>query len=164
MTSVFSSRIAPWITAPILAAAVCACTPTASYQGFQVVDQNPTDVKVGEAKSAVLAKLGTPTATSAFDKDTWFYITQVQSKTAFYRPRLSRRDVVAIQFAKNGDQVASVDTYTLKDSRVIAYNKNETPTRGREMTVIEQLLGSISPAGLLDNQMDVNPGTHGAGP
>ena len=127
MTSVTSSRKAPWLAVPLLAAAVCACTPSASYQGFQVVDQNPAEVKVGEAKSAVLARLGTPTATSTFDKNTWFYMTQVQSKDpAFYRPQLARRDVVAIHFAKEGDQVASVDTFTIKDSRVIAYNGGMT--------------------------------------
>ena len=32
------------------------------------------------------------------------------------------------------------------------------------MTVVEQLLGSISPAGLLSNEQQVNPGTHGPQP
>jgi outer membrane protein assembly factor BamE (lipoprotein component of BamABCDE complex) len=73
---------------------------------------------------------------------------------------VTRRDVTAVVFAKGGDKVADIRTYTLKDGRVIAYNDRETPTRGREMTVIEQLLGSISAAGALPPN-EVNPGTHG---
>ena len=68
--------------------------------------------------------------------------------------------MVAITFRKADEQVASVNTFTLKDGRVIAYNSRETPTRGREMTVLEQLLGSISAAGALP-QAEVNPNSHG---
>ena len=138
-----------------------ACTPVNSFQGFQAVDHAPSDVKIGEdTRSTVLARLGSPTAVSTFDKDTWFYISQVTSHTAFYHPRVNKRDVVAINFRKSDEQVVAVNTYTVKDGRVIAYNNRETPTRGREMTVLEQLLGSISAAGALPPQ-EVNPNSHG---
>jgi outer membrane protein assembly factor BamE (lipoprotein component of BamABCDE complex) len=138
-----------------------ACTPVNSFQGFQAVDHAPSDVKVGEdTRSTVLARLGSPTAVSTFDRNTWFYISQVTTRTAFYHPHPEKRDVVAITFRKSDDQVTSVNTYTLKDGRVIAYNTRETPTRGREMSALEQILGSISAAGALPPP-DVNPGSHG---
>jgi outer membrane protein assembly factor BamE (lipoprotein component of BamABCDE complex) len=141
-----------------------ACSPVNSYQGFQAVDHAPSDVKAGQdTRSTVLARLGSPTAVSTFDKDTWFYITQVSSHTAFYHPRVNKRDVVAIKFRKSDDQVEAINTFTLKDGRVIAYNNRETPTRGREMTVLEQLLGSVSAAGALP-PAEVNPNSHGRGP
>ncbi len=140
---------------------LAACAPTAAYEGFQAIDQSPEAVKVGEdSRTTVLAKLGTPTATSTFDKDTWFYMTQVQSKTAFYTPRVTRRDVVAISFDKGTDQVASVKTFGLKDGRIIAYNTRETPTRGREMSIIEQLIGSIGTASALPPDQNQTPSTH----
>jgi outer membrane protein assembly factor BamE (lipoprotein component of BamABCDE complex) len=138
-----------------------ACTPVNSFQGFQAIDHSPSDVKVGEdTRSTVLARLGSPTAVSTFDKDTWYYISQVSARTAFYHPHVNRRDVVAIAFRKEDDSVVAVNTFTLKDGRVIAYNNRETPTRGREMSVLEQLLGSISAAGALPQQ-EVNPNSHG---
>ena len=144
---------------------VGACTPVASYQGFQVIDQAPSNVKVGQdTRSTVLSRLGTPTTKSAVDTETWFYISQLTSKTGFYTPRINQRDVVAIAFAKGGDQVSAVNTYSLKDGRVIAYNGRETPTRGRELTVLEQLLGSISAAGALPPNQDQTPNSHGGGP
>jgi outer membrane protein assembly factor BamE (lipoprotein component of BamABCDE complex) len=127
--------------------ATSACTPVNSYQGFQAVDHAPADVKAGEdTRSTVLARLGSPTTVSTFDKDTWYYISQVSAHTAFYHPRVNRRNVVAISFRKSDDQVAAVNVFTLKDGRVIAYNGRETPTRGREMSVLEQILGSVSAA------------------
>ena len=85
-----------------------ACVPTNSFQGFQVIDQSPTDVKVGEDRAAVLARLGSPTATATFDKDTWFYMSQVSNKTAFYHPRVVKRSVVAINFDKATQAVVAV--------------------------------------------------------
>lgn len=147
------------IGAAVLGAA--ACTPTSTYNGFQVVDQAPADVKVGEPRAAVLARLGSPTAKSSFGNDTWYYMSQLSSHTAFYHPRVNRRDITAIAFAKDSSQVAAVNTYSLKDGRVIAFNGRETPTRGREMTVLEQLLGSISAGGVLPPDQNQTPGSHG---
>jgi outer membrane protein assembly factor BamE (lipoprotein component of BamABCDE complex) len=142
-----------------------ACTPVSSFQGFQAIDQSPSDVKVGtDTKSTILSRLGSPTATATFDQNTWFYISQVSNKTAFYHPRVTKRDVVAIQFAKGADQVTSVNTYTLQDGRVIAYSSRETPTRGREMTALEQLIGTIGAAGALPPDQNQTPGSHGDQP
>jgi outer membrane protein assembly factor BamE (lipoprotein component of BamABCDE complex) len=141
--------------------AVTACTPVNSYEGFQVVDNSPLEIKAGvDTRSTVQAKLGSPTQVATFDHNEWFYITQVSSQTGFYLPRVDKRDVTAITFAKDGDRVVQVRNYTLKDGRVIAYNDHETPTRGREMTVLEQLLGSVSSIGALPPNQ-VNSNTHG---
>ena len=154
----------------LLAASACilgaaACTPTATYQGFQAIDANPKDVKVGtDTRATVLARLGTPTATASFDKNTWFYLSQVADKTAFYAPQVVRRDITEVVFDKDTQAVKSVDVFTLKDGRVIAYNSRETPTRGRELTFIEQMFGSLSTIGTLPPNEDYTPGSHPGGP
>jgi len=137
-------------TVPVLAglasaaALVAACTPVTSFQGFQAIDARPQDVQVGvDTKESVKTKLGTPSVVSTFDPDVWYYISQVAENQSFYRQRLVRRDVVAISFNKGGETVAKVDDLTLKDGRVIAFDGHTTPTRGRELTIIEQLIGSI---------------------
>lgn len=138
-----------------------ACTPINSYQGFQVIDQSPGDVKVGEdTRATVQAKLGSPTEVATFDKNVWYYVSQISSQTGFYHPRVDKRSVTAISFSKDGDKVAAVKSYGLREGRVIAYNDRETPTRGREVSAIEQLLGSISAAGALP-PTQVNPNNHG---
>jgi outer membrane protein assembly factor BamE (lipoprotein component of BamABCDE complex) len=156
-----SRRNAPLLCALLASAALAAaCTPVTTFQGFQAIDSRPQDVQAGvDTRTTVRAKLGTPSAVSTFDPDVWFYISQITESQSFYRPRLIRRDVVAVEFNKGGETVAKVDTLTLKDGRVIAFNGRETPTRGRELTVLEQLIGSIGNGQLNNNNTDVNPGT-----
>ncbi|HJV43825.1 outer membrane protein assembly factor BamE [Caulobacter sp.] len=141
-----------------LASATSACTPLTSYSGFQAIEAKPADMKVGEdSKSTLMEKLGSPSAVSTFDPNTWYYISQTTDRVAFYMPRVIKRDVVAIKFNQADEKVASVNTYTLKDGKVIAYNGRETPTRGREMTILEQLLGNVGRGGMLP-QDDQAPG------
>ena len=98
-----------------LAAAAGGCTPLTSYSGFQAIEAKPTDMKIGEdSKSTVTEKLGSPSATSTFDANAWYYISQTTDRVAFYKPRVIKRDVVAIKFNPADEKVASVDTYTLK--------------------------------------------------
>jgi outer membrane protein assembly factor BamE (lipoprotein component of BamABCDE complex) len=130
-----------------------ACSPIVTYSGFQAIDADPRkDVKVSvDTKSTVRGKLGSPSATSTFDPNVWFYINQEKERVAFRRPQVIGRNVTAISFDKQSEVVMSVDNYTLKDGRVIAYDKHETPTRGRELTVLEQILGTIGRGGMLPN-------------
>ncbi|PLR21879.1 outer membrane protein assembly factor BamE [Caulobacter zeae] len=155
------SRPAVFAAAAIgLAAVVGGCTPLTSYSGFQAIEAKPADMKVGEdSKSTVREKLGSPSAVSTFDNDAWYYISQTTDRVAFYKPRVIKRDVVAIKFNTADEKVASVDTFTLKDGKVIAYNGRETPTRGREMTVLEQLLGTVGRGGMLPQDDEGVPGT-----
>ncbi|MDB5474695.1 MAG: hypothetical protein JWP49_206 [Phenylobacterium sp.] len=140
---------------------VTACAPISSYSGFQAIESDPKDVKAGvDTKSTVRSKLGSPSATSTFDPNIWFYMNQVKERVAFRRPKVVARNVTAIAFNKESEQVESVNNYTLKDGKVIAYNGRETPTRGREMTILEQMLGAVGHGGVLPRQDDEGvPGT-----
>ena len=141
-------------------AGLSACTPITSYSGFQAIDSDPKDVAVGtDTKSTVRAKLGSPSATSTFDPNVWFYMNQVKQRIAFRRPKVSARNVTAVTFNKDSEAVEAVNVYTLKDGKVIAYNGRETPTRGREITVLEQLLGSVGRGGLLPQTDEGVPGS-----
>ena len=154
-------RLALVATCAVIAggALVSACTPSTTFQGYQAIDARPADVKVGtDSKSEVRNRLGTPSAVSTFDPNVWFYISQVVMHEGFYKPRIIRRDIVAISFEKDDELVSHVDALTLKDGRVIAFNGRETPTRGRQLSILEQLLGNLG-QGQLNNVGDVNPGT-----
>ena len=133
-----------------------ACAPITSYSGYQTVDADPAkDVKVGtDTKSTVRAKLGSPSATSTFDPNVWFYMNQVKERVAFERPKVVARHVTAISFDKESEQVTEVNNYTLKDGRVIAYNDHETPTRGRQLSILEQILGTVGRGSMLPSDED----------
>jgi outer membrane protein assembly factor BamE (lipoprotein component of BamABCDE complex) len=136
-----------------------ACAPITSYSGFQAIESDPKDVKVAvDTKSTVRGKLGSPSATSTFDANTWYYMNQVKQRVAFRRPQVIARNVTAITFSKENEQVESVNNYTLKDGKVIAFNGRETPTRGRELTILEQLLGNVGRGSMLPRDDESVPG------
>ena len=136
-----------------------ACAPITSYSGFKAIESDPKDVKVGtDTKSTVRGKLGSPSATSTFDPNIWFYMNQVKQRIAFRKPTVIARNVTALTFNKENEQVESVNNYTLKDGKVIAFNGRETPTRGRELTILEQLLGNVGRGSMLPRDDEGVPG------
>lgn len=156
-------RVAPAATALALAGVAflgaSACAPITSHSGFQAIESDPKDVKVGtDTKSTVRARLGSPSTTSTFDPNVWFYMNQTKQRVAFRRPQVSARSITAIVFDKDSEAVKSVENFALKDGKAIAYSGRETPTRGREMTVLEQLLGTVGAGGMLPRDEETLPG------
>ena len=137
-------RFTPIFAAIALAAAAGACAPVVATQGFQAVDAKPQDVVAGtDTKETVLARLGSPSTTSTFEPDTvWYYMTQMTERYTYNKPQVSQRTVTEITFNDAG-QVAEVRTLGLDDGQRLSMNGNETPTRGRQLTILEQLLGNV---------------------
>ena len=137
---------------------VSACAPTMAVNGFQAVDNKPADIKPGaDTRSSVLSKLGSPSSSSTFDNKTWYYISQTTEKYAYYMPHVQTRSVVAIVFDKD-DKVASVKATSLKDGYQVAYAGRETPTRGKELNWLEQILGTVGRGGGMLNPDQNDPG------
>lgn len=157
------SRKSAFVTASTIASAAilgAACTPVTSYNGFQARDTKPADMKVGEdTRTTVEAKLGSPSTKSTFDDSTWYYISQTSEKASYHLPKVVSRNVVAVSFGKD-DKVAGVKTYLLKDGYKVAYDGRETPTRGRQLNWLEQILGTIGRGGVLPQDND--PGAPGS--
>jgi outer membrane protein assembly factor BamE (lipoprotein component of BamABCDE complex) len=53
------------------------------------------------------------------------------------------QQVVAISFDKQSEKVKDIKRYGLKDGKQVAFVERETPTRGKELTVLEQLFGNF---------------------
>ena len=153
------SRFVPLLAAVSLAGFSAACAPVIGSNGFQAIDAKPQDVVAGtDTKETVLAKLGTPSTTSTFEPNqVWYYISQTTEKYTYNLPKVSSRTVTEITFEPTGDKVAGVRTLGLADGEQIAMNRNETPTRGRALTVLEQLLGNVG-RGQLPRTEDNTPG------
>lgn len=149
----FSPRL---LAVVILAGAVLSgCAPTIGRQGFQVQDVAPRDLKVGvDTKASVMEKLGSPSAVGVFDPNTWYYVSQSTERYTYHQARVTSRDVTVMAFDKASDKLLKLDTLGLKDGRRIAFNTRETPTRGRQLTVLEQLLGSVGHNLLPQNTLD----------
>lgn len=129
------------------AAATSACAPTHNYNGF-LPDRNNAEIpdpQVGvDTRDTVVQRFGSPSTTAVFDQTAWYYLSSVQESVAFYTPRITERRVMVVRF--DGDTVSAVEKYGLERGRLVAYDDHVTPTRGRELGVIEQLLGNVGRA------------------
>ena len=86
MAPVRATAVRVVLAAALLSAGVSACAPTMATNGFQAVDLKPKDVKVGDTRSSVLLRLGSPSTQGTFDPNVWYYISQKTEKYAYYKP------------------------------------------------------------------------------
>lgn len=124
------------------------CNPVLRAHGYvPSADAMPQEVDPNsDTKASVLASLGSPSIEGTFDEDvdedTWYYINQVRERYAYLRPQIQEQSVTAISFNADG-QVTRVAEFGIEDRRIINYVDRETPTRGRELSVLEQIFGTI---------------------
>lgn len=122
---------------------LASCSPVVNQRGNLVDDARLARIEVGQMNRVeVLNLLGTPTSRATFDDDTWYYIGQVTEKTAFFNPEVIERRIIKLQFDTDGTLV-KLDELTLEDAQEIDTVDRETPTLGRELGALEQLLGNL---------------------
>lgn len=128
----------------ILAGMTSACiTPISDYHGYTADEIQPSELSPGiDTRASVLAQLGSPSTESIFDENTWFYITTQRERLAFMVPKTKKRIITGVRFSDE-DVVEEVLTYDENDGQIINYASRETPTRGRQLGLMEQIFGTI---------------------
>jgi outer membrane protein assembly factor BamE (lipoprotein component of BamABCDE complex) len=120
-----------------------ACAPVENQRGYVPDQQAISSIKVGmDTKDTVSRKLGDPSTAATFNNDTWYYISAHVEQNAFFAPRATERNIVAVQFAGDG-KVMDIHRYTLADGKVVDFVSRETPTRGREQTLLQQIFNAV---------------------
>lgn len=127
----------------MLGLTLAACTPTVAKRGNTIDDDQLNQIKVGESSREDVAKiLGTPTQMATFDDKTWYYIGQRTEQEAFFDPELKEQKIVTVEFTPEG-KVASVNKNGSELARAIDPVDRRTPTYGKELTLMQQLLGNL---------------------
>jgi outer membrane protein assembly factor BamE (lipoprotein component of BamABCDE complex) len=133
----------------LLSLAGCGAEITRHGHVFMDVDVN--QVQPGMSKEQVAQFLGSPDTTSTVGGDAYYYISTTQKSYAFFKPWEIDRKVVAVYFSGEGS-VQQVAQYGMKDGIVVRYAKDETPARGKDLTVLEQIFGNISQRKMFKDQ------------
>ena len=150
------------LIAPTLA--LGACNPILRTHGYVATETDkPQEVDPNtDTKATVLSRLGNPSVKGTFDErevvedETWYYITSVRQRYAYLRPKIEDRTIVAVSFNPDG-QVTQVAEYGIEDGRYVNFSDRKTPTRGRQLNVLEQIFGTIG-AIPTDRLAGQNPG------
>lgn len=119
------------------------CERVVKQHGYAPAREELAEIRVGQdTRASVRRKIGRPSTTGVFLPDRWYYVASEMEHYLFYEPRLASRRVVAVRFGPD-EVVTSVNEYGLEDGRVIDLETRTTPTLGRELTVMQQILGNI---------------------
>lgn len=146
--------------AALFVAAGAACSPVQTYSGFRPEYNNTeiADPQPGvDTQDTVRQRFGSPSTTAVFDQTAWYYITSVQEQVAFYTPRVTDRRVMVVRF--DGQAVAAVEKYGMERGRIVAYDGDVTPTRGRELGLLEQIFGNIGNTSPIRSREDEQGGS-----
>ena len=142
----------------VMVLVLSACVSTRSRHGF-LAERGETEIiaEVGvDTKDSVLARYGEPSVRPALNNDTWYYITTTTNARAFYNARTTNRAITAFQFDPQTGSVTEVVKYSLDDAINVNLVDRETPTKGKELSFWEQLMGSVGTIPL--PQEPQNPG------
>ncbi len=126
-----------------LGLAVSACSPSVATRGNLTDPDRLAEIKAGESRrDDVAGILGTPTSVGTFDPNVWYYIGQKTEKIAFFQPSVLERRVVIVHFDDAGvvREIKQLDESNAQDIEVV---DRATPTAGREMGFLEQMLGNV---------------------
>jgi outer membrane protein assembly factor BamE (lipoprotein component of BamABCDE complex) len=117
------------------------------YNGYVVDEESLALIPEGSSREQVLLTMGTPSTTATFDAEVLYYISQKRERSvAFMKPKLVEQQIIAIYLNKEG-VVERKANYTLQDGKVFDNISRTTPTGGRDLTFLQQILSGGSGAG-----------------
>lgn len=126
-----------------LAVTLSACSAEQLTRGYVPEEDRLAEIQAGVSDRATVEELlGSPSSIGTFEDTTWYYITRRSEKLAFFKEDVKEQQILAIVFDGAG-LVSDVRHYSLEDGQEVDPVDRVTPTRGRELTIFEQLLGNI---------------------
>ena len=146
------------VATALFGVAATGCSPIVAVRGNMPDVEDIAVIRPGvDTRQDVIETLGSPSTLSTFEARTWFYIGQRTEQVAFFAPEVVDRSVFVVKF-DSGGMVDETKLYTLHDGKVIDPVSRETPTEGRELTILQQIFGNLGrlPGALGDE--GTNPG------
>lgn len=136
-----------------------ACTPIVATRGHMADPERLAEIKAGTStRDDVANLLGSPSQIGTFDQNVWYYIGQRTEKVAFYEPEVVERKVVVIHFDQTG-KVADLKQLDMAAGQEVELVDRATPTSGRELGLLEQLVGNVGKFGGKQGGMMSGPGS-----
>jgi len=120
-----------------------ACGNTVQLRGNTPDPEDVAEIQPGvQSRQDIIDLLGSPSTVSTFQDRKWYYIGQKTEEIAFMKPTVIDRNVLVITFDEAG-LVEGTKNYTMADAQDVDPVDRETPTEGRDLTLLQQLFGNI---------------------
>lgn len=128
----------------MLALGLVACARMEDHHGF-----SPQILPVEQIKPHVHTKddvfkiLGSPSTTSSYGADAWYYVYERVDKSALRHPKIIEDAIVIISFNKK-NIVEKVDQQKSDQPKLIKVASEETPVDGGKGSLLKELAGNVS--------------------
>jgi outer membrane protein assembly factor BamE (lipoprotein component of BamABCDE complex) len=127
----------------MLGSGLSGCAAVVQNHGYAPDDALLAEISVGQdTRGSVRRKIGRPSSSGVFSETGWYYVSTTVESYMYHAPKVTDRRVVAVEFDAN-DLVASVDLFGIEDGRIINLQTRTTPTHGRQLTIMQQILGNL---------------------
>lgn len=133
------------IAAGIVALALGGCSLGFNdTRGFVPDEEQLAQLEPGrQNRDDVQQILGTPASQGVFDSEqSWYYIMRKTYQFAFFEPEVLDQKVVVVYFDNDGT-LRDIRRYSLEDGMVVDPVTRETPSPGKELGFLEQLVGNL---------------------
>jgi outer membrane protein assembly factor BamE (lipoprotein component of BamABCDE complex) len=136
-------RVAGLVLAAMLGGGLSGCAAEVKNHGYAPDDEMLAGITAGQdTRGSVRRKIGRPSTSGVFTDTGWYYVSTTVEHYLYHAPKVSDRRVVEVQFDAN-DLVSAVNVYGVEDGRIIDLQTRTTPTHGRQLTVVQQILGNF---------------------
>jgi outer membrane protein assembly factor BamE (lipoprotein component of BamABCDE complex) len=138
-------RTVPLLLAGVLLAplALAGCDNIVDQRGFSATPGSVEKIEVGtQSREDIVRLIGSPSAVATFNPNVWYYITQKQETFAFLKPKITDQKVMQLSFNDTG-RLQAIKKYDLEDAESITMVSRITPTAGKQLTVLEQIMGNV---------------------
>jgi outer membrane protein assembly factor BamE (lipoprotein component of BamABCDE complex) len=126
-----------------LALGVGGCDTIVDQRGFAPTPGSVEKLEVDtQSREDVVRLIGSPSTVATFNPNVWYYISQKQEYYAFFRPTMLEQNVMQLNFNESG-RLTALKKYDLSEARDIDMVSRITPTAGKEITVLEQIMGNV---------------------
>lgn len=119
------------------------CIKMETTSGYAFDEKKLAKIEIGKTRKAIVKRiLGSPSITSDYGDNSWFYVFRNYERIAFLDAKLKDQRVIKITF-NDDTTVNSIIDFSKEEAQTIALDKDETPITSSDLTVIEQLLGNV---------------------
>jgi outer membrane protein assembly factor BamE (lipoprotein component of BamABCDE complex) len=113
------------------------CIKTFHTSGYIFEEDELAALHKAKNKNDLETILGTPTSTSMFGQETWYYITTRKEKTAFLEPKIIEQNIIEISFNPN-NSINRVARYTEKNANPLSLVEEYTVSKGTESNTVQK--------------------------
>lgn len=144
--------VRPLISAAVVAALLAGCAGRVETHGIPLDQDLVAKIRPGvHGKAEVARLLGSPSSTSLFTNEAWYYIGDQDETIAFLNRTVTDRKVMIVRFDGAGT-VTGVEQFGLERSQDVELVERETPSFGESMSAVEQIIGNLGRFNKADTQ------------